>query len=354
MVEMTVPTGSTLVVDGPASVVVREGAAECFGALLKKGTKAVVRKDKRMPFFAVEPFSSSINLGHGSSYDVLSKDTIPASWKACVDKISSTKPKSVIVIGSTDSGKSGLSLYIANRCIRSNLLPVCFIDTDLGQSDLGPPGTIGLAILDREITDIQSIHSPHLEFIGTTSPYFVQTRILSLLKKLVFIAESQNSKIIIVNTDGWVNGSEAMSFKKSLVDIMPSPLIIGIQKNEIISNIENTLKEEICWVESPSEIKIRTQETRKKLRGLIFSKYLAGGKIRAFDNKRVELIGNWEDAMNNIVGLFGKDREFLGIGVVLETEPIKGLIKVYTSVQGNVRKIVIGTTKLDVCGRELP
>ena len=52
-----------------------------------------------------------------------------------------------LVLGAADTGKTTLAEAIARRAASSG--PVGVIDADIGQSHIGPPTTVGWALVDR-------------------------------------------------------------------------------------------------------------------------------------------------------------------------------------------------------------
>ena len=65
----TVESGKTLLVDGPASVLVVSGKAEVLGFPVKGTRRIVVREGKRLPFFVAETASFDISLGENASVE---------------------------------------------------------------------------------------------------------------------------------------------------------------------------------------------------------------------------------------------------------------------------------------------
>ena len=55
--------------------------------------------------------------------------------------------KRIAIIGPSNSGKSTLSLYMANVFISHGLRPL-LIDADVGQGDLAPPTCLGAAVMN--------------------------------------------------------------------------------------------------------------------------------------------------------------------------------------------------------------
>jgi len=75
----------------------------------------------------------------------------------------------VEVLEGVDTGKSGLTTYLMNRLLGEGFR-VGVIDTDIGQSDIGPPTTMGLALPDREYPLLTMLRPQALYFVGLTSP----------------------------------------------------------------------------------------------------------------------------------------------------------------------------------------
>ena len=68
-------------------------------------------------------------------------------WKDLVRNVLKQEKKRIIIIGPSNSGKSTLSLYMANVFISHGLRPL-LIDADMGQGDLAPPTCLGAAVMN--------------------------------------------------------------------------------------------------------------------------------------------------------------------------------------------------------------
>ncbi|MDH7507871.1 MAG: Clp1/GlmU family protein [Methanomassiliicoccales archaeon] len=351
MIELELCPDSTLLVDGPASVWVESGIIEVFGAEKRAQSMTIVKENRRLPFYAIAPAKIKMRLGVDSTYTVKEGNTIPRSWIECADAIIKKTPPSVAIIGGNDSGKSSLGLYLINRCIRDGLDPVCFIDTDLGQSEIGPPGTIGFVILREQTTDLQLMSPDWTMFLGVTSPYSVQKKVLSMAEKLLEKVKERRARIIIMNTDGWVGNDEALNYKRSIIGLLPSPLVIVITKDAELNPLLQSFSNDFIVVEPPLDVKPRSPETRRRLRELIFAKYLKEGRIRVFRNDRVVFGKDWQNSMGRLIGLLGTDGKLLGIGVVVGIDVKNGVLKVFTPVDEKVARVVIGGIRIERNGR---
>jgi polynucleotide 5'-hydroxyl-kinase GRC3/NOL9 len=86
-----------------------------------------------------------------------------------------------------------------------------------------------------------------------------------------------------VNSDGWIEGDDAVNYKQQLIETINPDIIIGIQKNDELTNLLSTLgKYQKVIVESPQIINQRSREKRKNLRELGYQKYLRNSKLLSF------------------------------------------------------------------------
>jgi polynucleotide 5'-hydroxyl-kinase GRC3/NOL9 len=122
-----------------------------------------------------------------------------------------TLPKSIMVVGPTDSGKTSLSTYIINEARRVGLRPAV-IDADIGQGDLAPPGVIGCGIVEKQIIGLREVSSKYFAFVGDINPTGYDRLIARSVKRLrnkLTIKKENLSKIdlVVINTDGYTTGS---------------------------------------------------------------------------------------------------------------------------------------------------
>src|SRR5919197_322767 len=78
-------------------------------------------------------------------------------------------PGRIFVVGGVDSGKTTFARRLALAALESGQ-SVALVDADLGQSTIGPPGTVGLKLVTgRE--DLEEGAPPDaMAFVGAISP----------------------------------------------------------------------------------------------------------------------------------------------------------------------------------------
>jgi polynucleotide 5'-hydroxyl-kinase GRC3/NOL9 len=417
-VKRTVKKGKTLIVDGPASISLVAGKVEVLGAAVRTGEKVVVREGKRVPFEASKKAVFDLILGEGASFEEVDESTIPSSWKKALTEITSCgKPSVVMVIGGVDSGKTSFCTYLINQALEKKW-KAAVIDADLGQSDVGPPSTIGFSHVKTPIKDLFEINAENAYFVGLTSPGKAIDRVVDGLVTSKEKALDAGVDFVVINTDGWIADEDAARYKVLLTEKVTPNIAVGIQADNELAPILTALKKtKVLAIGSPLAIQKRNREKRKILRELSYKKYLKKAKVQSFLMNwiRVEriLLGvgasptaehmkqieeclgtspihceetptsifivlrkeQWidEDQMTKIeeslgrkavvitegneegllVGLQDHLGSFLGIGVLLEVDYRRQVMKVYTPVSENVSTICVGQIKLDKKGREI-
>jgi polynucleotide 5'-hydroxyl-kinase GRC3/NOL9 len=415
-VKHIVEKGKSLLIDGPSSVTLISGEAEILGAPFKTEERIVIREGKRIPFEIVERSEFNIVLGENTSFEEIDGSTILSSWVNASEEILSVeKSLSIMVIGNVDSGKSSFCTYVANKALEKGF-KVAVIDADLGQSDVGPPATIGFSRILAPVKDLFEVEVESACFIGLTSPSRVTVEVIEKLSSLKSIALRCAVDLLIINTDGWVEGEEATAFKLNMVEELAPDIVVGMQRENDLAPILSGLKERmVLTVESPPVIRVRDREKRKILRELSYKKYLKDAKIQSYPltwinvegaflkvrNQKSEILKELrqllgisplylEETSNNFLVVlrksdwidkevvkkietdYGKrvkiiregdeegllvafqdaDRVFLGIGIIESIDYKRMVMKVFTSVYKNVATVLIGQIKLDKNGRE--
>ena len=282
-----------LLIDGPASVYLISGKAEILGAEMKSGMKVVVRRGKRMPFEALSECEAEVCISEGGSYIETNTPAIPSSWRAAVQEILSEKNiKSVLILGGIDSGKTSFSVYLANVALRKGW-KISILDCDLGQSDLGPPGTIGLSFVNKPFTDLFTLFPDESIFVGVTSPSEVTDEVIKAAVKLKNVAFSNGKYLLITNTDGWVEGEDAVEYKVKLIEALNPDYIVAIQASGELEPIISSVEERtVISVKPPEKTRRRDKETRRFLRGFAYKKHLKESRTRIFPLKWIQVEGS--------------------------------------------------------------
>lgn len=279
----TVEDGKTVLVDGPASVTVLLGKVEVFGSVMRNTRKVVIREGKRLPFAVKEKAIFDVSLGENAKVKEVDGDTIPSSWIRAYEDLSSlqVRPAIALVLGAVDSGKTGFCTYLINKLLNEKQR-VVILDGDLGQSDVGPPCTIAYAFVTKPVTDLFNLEARNAFFVGVTSPSKAIDNVIEGLASLKEEVLSDNPSFIVINTDGWVLGEEAINYKVKLIEQLSPDIVFCIQQKDELVPVLNALEKfRRVPIDLPSTIRQRNREKRRSLRELGYMKYLKNAKVRS-------------------------------------------------------------------------
>jgi len=309
----TVQDGNTVIISGPASATVLEGTIEVFGGNLIVEEKIVVRKGKSLPFEAKETSILDIVLGTDANVYEVERSTIPDSWRRVTKEVlSRPKPYTVMVLGNIDSGKTSFCTYLINTSLKSQGKPA-IVDTDLGQSDIGPPTSIGFSIISEPVADLFSAKPATIIIMGRTSSKGITQRVVSSLTSIMKQISERAVDLTVINTDGWIEGDEARTYKTELIRKISPNLVIGIQRNAELEHILHSVEEKGCNVlrtVTSSTIKRRNREEHRELREQSYKKYLGKPTLR-------NLNLNW----------ISLEYTPLGLGIPVDLQRVKSIEK---------------------------
>ncbi|MGI0049360.1 MAG: Clp1/GlmU family protein, partial [Nitrososphaera sp.] len=197
-------------VKGPATVVV-DGACHVLGSDVS-GRTIKIRAGKALPFEPSGRCRLRAKLGRGGRIWLADPTAAGTSiWRGIAQQVSALEGrKKIMLAGDTDTGKSTLSAYLANVAFEHNLTP-CIVDGDIGQGDLAPPASVGVAALSMQVTDLRDVSASMFEFVGNTSPAGFERLVAKKLRSLLERAGPLGD-IRIVNTDGYVRNG-GISYK---------------------------------------------------------------------------------------------------------------------------------------------
>jgi polynucleotide 5'-hydroxyl-kinase GRC3/NOL9 len=289
----TVEVGKTLLVDGPASVILLTGAADILGAPIQATSKIVIREGKRLPFEIKMKAEFDLLLGEKAGANEVPTSTIPKSWEDAANTILELKnlPATVMIVGGIDSGKTSFSAYLANKALKMKK-SVAIIDADLGQSDVGPPSTIGSCRITKPIRDPFDISAENVCFIGVTSPGGAVPKVVEGIANVKEKAVKRGANLLIVNTDGWIDGEDAIRYKVALAKQVTPDIVVAIQeKNELTFLLGALIETQNLAIESSPAVRKRDREERKLLRELSYKKYLKGATVESFPLSWIKISG---------------------------------------------------------------
>jgi polynucleotide 5'-hydroxyl-kinase GRC3/NOL9 len=176
-----------------------------------------------------------------------------------------------VALGGMDSGKTTFCKMVAAVAARVGRT-VAYLDTDVGQSTIGPPTTIGLKYINTE-EDVKPealAHADAMYFVGSVSP---QGHLLPLVvgaSKLAEQARARGVDVILVDTTGLIGGTLGQILKYHKVEVLRPDLVVGFQRGEELEPILGAIRRAFPYdVESlpvPEDVKPTSVDARITVR----------------------------------------------------------------------------------------
>ncbi|HIE43954.1 MAG TPA: hypothetical protein EYP78_04060 [Candidatus Omnitrophica bacterium] len=275
----------------------------------------------------------------------------PEEWEDVIEDVVLRKGV-FFILGSTDSGKTTLARNIIGRKLEK-VEEVAFVDSDVGQSTLGPPATVSMAILRNKFKPLDRLLPLSMRFIGSISPSGHLLETVTAVKALVEKAKGLGVENIIVDTTGMVCGEEATALKTNKINLIQPDVIIAIEKEKELEGILRILEIQrsfkIVHLASPSWINGRSKEERRRQRAMKFRDYFQGSTLESIPLRSVALYRVSPLRFENLIlGLIDGNFETLGLGVGVRWKGASLEIITPLKILDNVKIIQGGSFKIDV------
>ena len=197
-------------------------------------------------------------------------------WEALAGLI--VKPGQVVlVIGGTDTGKSTFCRFLADTAIRRGL-KTAFVDTDIGQSRVGPPTTIGMKSLDGERPLLQLTGAADgMYFVGDVSPRGHFLEMLTGARLMVDSAREMDADFIIVDTTGYVHDAPAVVLKQHKIELIRPDHVVCIGRSSELDPITACYSRQdwidIHYLLPHRKVRPKTGQARSEYRNTQFDAY---------------------------------------------------------------------------------
>jgi polynucleotide 5'-hydroxyl-kinase GRC3/NOL9 len=240
-------------------------------------------------------------------------------WERAAEAVPA-RPGVVVLLGASDSGKTTLCRILAEHWTAAGRT-IGLVDGDIGQSSIGPPATVGLAILSPLHPIALSPPPRCLFFVGSTSPpgHFLP-HILGT-QTLVRAAINQGAEIVLVDTTGLISGAAAASLKwHKLQAIRPQHLLALQRQGElepILHLMEGQADMQIHRLPVSARVARRSHATRRAYREERFREYFASASQHDLQWKDLRFSRLWLNTGRRV----SRD-ELAVLGEPLQTTPL--------------------------------
>jgi polynucleotide 5'-hydroxyl-kinase GRC3/NOL9 len=199
----------------------------------------------------------------------------------------------IMLIGATDTGKSTLAARLARRLWRAGRR-CAVVDADVGQSDVGPPGSIGMGLVKRDIESLNEVEAEAFHFVGSFSPHGKIVDCVLGTHLMVERALDAGARHVIIDTTGYVSGPQGRALKLHKLDAVRPDLVILIQRDRELSFMLRAMegRGSMRWVcvGCPPEVRRRGPDERGRNRRRALAAYLKGACLERVPLKGISIL----------------------------------------------------------------
>jgi polynucleotide 5'-hydroxyl-kinase GRC3/NOL9 len=257
-----------------------------------------------------------------------------------------------LVLGATDTGKTTLVTSLAVTLAAAGHA-VGVVDADLGQSDVGPPTTVGLGRVRGPIERLADAEIVGLEFLGVTSPARCTRATAEATARLVRRALDSGCDRVVVDTSGLVQGPFGLALKRQKIDRVAPDVLVALQRRdecEPILRLYGERPRPVIVRLPASPTTRRSAVVRRLARQRALDAHLAGAAPVTLDLTRVParpapptralaII----EVGGALVGLDADDGRTLGLGWVIALDVTTARLTIGTRVDGRqIAAVAIG------------
>ncbi len=249
-------------------------------------------------------------------------------------------------LGGVDTGKSTFIRWLANELVKDGKTPA-IVDCDMGQSDIGPPTTIGMALIREPFSAYGDLTADDLYYTGGIQPTGRLVQCLTGICRMTRRAAGMGASHILVNTTGWIEGY-GIFYKHSKIDALLPSVIAAIENKRELRQITSTYKMmnsiKIFYLKPSPDVARRDTEHRRAIRKQAFENYFREAENLDFDGGKIGISGiglplNWGKISRQLVALVDQQGKHAALGKIMDFHDRRKTIKVYTPYKSAIEMI---------------
>ena len=249
-------------------------------------------------------------------------------------------------LGGVDTGKSTFIRWLANELVKAGK-STAIVDCDMGQSDIGPPATIGMAVINAPFSRFRELTADDIYYMGGIQPTGQLMQCLTGVVRMVQRAGQMAASHILVNTTGWIDGY-AIFYKHAKMDALLPSVIVAMENKRELRHITaaykmmNPLK--IFYLKPSPAIVKRDTEHRRSLRKQSFENYFANAATLDFDGGKTGISGIrppliWGKISRQLVALVDSDGRHAALGKIMDFDDRRKIIRIHTPYKSAIEQI---------------
>ena len=281
MTRVSVEAGKALVVYGPARVDITSGEAFASGRVLSENDSVVVRVARGITFYSLKGFEAKITCGPSGRYELTEFDKhFVQSWLQGIQNIVDSGSRRVLVVGAPDTGKSTFSLWLYNSVYEK----ACFIESDVGQNELGLPGFVAISC-GKSGFSLQDLVVDKAWFVGHVS---AEASIEGIIVATLHAVKHADNRFAVIDTDGYIRG-RGLRYKLLIAETIDPDTIVVMEDQNIVK-LFKSLGYSVHVLPTPRTAREREQSDRRVYRERAYANLFREYSVVEFDISNTPVI----------------------------------------------------------------
>jgi polynucleotide 5'-hydroxyl-kinase GRC3/NOL9 len=214
------------------------------------------------------------------------------AWNQAAESLAA-QPGLAMLLGASDTGKSSLAALLANHLLGAGIR-VAVVDADIGQSDIGPPGTVGMGLPAKPIRRLADVTLEDAYFVGSNSPEGHSLSLLVGCAQMVARARDLGAEAIILDTTGLVHGRGARVLSHFSRDLLRPDFVVALEREGELEHLLRPMATvpglNLIRLRASPRAQLRSRQQRKSARERAFRSHLAGARTLELPLDRVNLL----------------------------------------------------------------
>ncbi|MGD8254057.1 MAG: Clp1/GlmU family protein [Syntrophobacterales bacterium] len=248
-------------------------------------------------------------------------EDIPPEWEQLeLAGLSGT----LMIVGPADVGKSTFSRYLFKRLC--DLVPhVGYLDGDPGQSTLGPPGTMTLAVAENKDNTFPPRGRMWRGFVGSVSPVGHMLAVLTCAARLVGAAREAGVQAVIFDTTGLVDPARGgIYLKLAKIDLLRPAVLFAMQRQQeleaLLMPLRRSRRTQLVELSPSPAAQRRDVSVRKAHRATQFGHYFTGASQLRVNWTQFAVLPAPRFNLHRLVAMEDAFGFTLGLGIVLQID----------------------------------
>lgn len=268
----------------------------------------------------------------------------------------------LLLVGASDTGKSVLARHLYGQLCQAGV-QAAYLDDDVGQSTLGMPTTMTVALAAAPGDARFPPRGPRATyFVGSITPRGHMLPTVTGAFRLREKALALGAEAVVVDTTGLVDAAEGgRALKQWKIELLAPDLIVALQRDRELEPILWPLRRDVRrrlveWSVSPHAVE-RSREARIERRRGQLDRYFEQARPLALDLRQIAVYDLGLLAVGTIVALQDGEGFALSLGIVEQADHRRGTAIVHTPLPGlqAVASLRCGALRWDLANRrEMP